>query len=410
MSSSSEMVSEVSDANSAPTDVYAAAAVAASSCESSEEVSSDWFHDIASVVARNLNFVPPRDLDLFQVMFNMSRRTFEYVCSIVREAMIPNPDFSFSDGRPMTLYDQVAVALRRLSSGGSLNHIGASIGVHPYVVSKVTWTFVQAMETKGRVHLSWPRSHQELTTVKSKFEHLYGLPNCCGSVDVTHILLMLSRSEPGVQIWLDHIDNHSMLLMSIVDSDLRFMEILVGFPGILPDSLVLQNSKCFHLCQNGDRLNGEKLDLSENAEMQEYIIGDSGFPLLPWLMTPYQGMNLQQSQAGFNRHLMAAHDVSQKAFLRLKQVWKMIDGVMWKPDKHKLPRYIFVCCILHNIIIDMEDEVLDTLPVSLPHDPGYWTQPSYYADDEAVVSRDILSQYLALTEEDPSSSDASEDN
>ncbi|CAI9105308.1 OLC1v1004205C1 [Oldenlandia corymbosa var. corymbosa] len=362
---------------------------------SSEDVSTDWFDDVAERIASNLNLSPARGLDLFQTIFNMSRRTFEYVCSLAREHMILKTHYVFNNGQPLSLYDQVALALRRLSSGSSLIQIGDSFGVHHSTVSQVTWRFVEAMEVKGRQHLRWPASQQVLDDIKSQFEQIRGLPNCCGAIDITHILMLLSTSETAAHVWLDRKENHSMVLMGIVDPNMRFLEILTGLPGMLTDTIMLQNSKFFHSCQNGQRLNGEKLKLSERAEMQEYIIGDTGFPLLPWLMTPYQGKDLPEAKAEFNKRLMATRVVSQRAFARLKHVWKMIDGVMWRPDKHRLPRFIYVCCILHNIIIDMEDEVSDTLPVSQDHDPGYRMELCDYVDDTAADSRDAFSWYLA---------------
>ncbi|KAE9619501.1 hypothetical protein Lalb_Chr02g0153831 [Lupinus albus] len=44
---------------------------------------------------------------------------------------------------------------------------------------------------------------------------------------------------------------------------------------------------------------------------------------------------------------------------------------MWRPDKHRLPRIILVCCLLHDIVIDMEDDVQDELSLSCNHDSGY---------------------------------------
>ncbi|KAL6504956.1 hypothetical protein OROHE_023338 [Orobanche hederae] len=73
----------------------------------------------------------------------------------------------------------------------------------------------------------------------------------------------------------------------------------------------------------------------------------------------------------------------------------MIEGVMWRPDKHKLPRFILVCCILHNIVIDMEDEVLDDLPSSLHHDHGYGQEVCESVDKAGLILRDKLSMYFS---------------
>lgn len=79
----------------------------------------------------------------------MSRGTFEYICSLAREHMMMKTHFVFSNGKQMSLYDQVALALRRLSSGSSLITIGDSFGTHHSTVSQVTWRFVEAIERTG---------------------------------------------------------------------------------------------------------------------------------------------------------------------------------------------------------------------------------------------------------------------
>ena len=68
---------------------------------------------------------------------------------------------------------------------------------------------------------------------------------------------------------------------------------------------------------------------------------------------------------------------------------------MWRPDKHRLPRIILACCILHNIVIDMEDESVDELPLSHHHDTGYKQEICEFADKTTSVMRDKLSLYLA---------------
>ncbi|KAL0436548.1 UNVERIFIED_CONTAM: protein ALP1-like [Sesamum radiatum] len=362
---------------------------------SSEEGSTDSSDILSKIIAGNPS--SSQLLDKFKSTFKVSRKTFEYICSLVKEHMTAKTHFAFTNGKPMSLNDQVALALIRLGSGNSLISIGDSFGAHHSTVSQVTWRFVEAIEEKGLQHLQWPSTEQEITEIKSKFEKIQGLPNCCGAIDTTHITMLLTSSDPEANTWLDGKENHSMVLQAVVDPDLRFRNIVTGWPGMMNDSLVLESSNFFKVCQKGEKLNGNKIHLSKETELTEYIIGDSGFPLLPWLVTPYQGKELSETEAEFNKRLLATHVVAQRALARLKDVWRMIRGDMWRPDKHKLPRIILVCCILHNIIIDMEDEVSDDppSPSSLHHDPGYKQEVCESIDKAGSILRDKLSMYFS---------------
>ncbi|XP_068669110.1 protein ALP1-like [Aristolochia californica] len=362
--------------------------------ESSEQEPVDWWDDFSKRITGPLSL--SNGVDKFESVFKVSRKTFNYICSLVKEDLLAKPsNFTLTNGKVLSLNDQVAVALRRLSSGESLLTIGELFGMNQSTVSQVTWRFVEAMEKRALHHLQWPNTETEMKEIKSKFEKIRGLPNCCGALDTTHIMMCLPTVDPSNDIWFDREKNHSMVLQAIVDPDMRFRDIVTGWPGSMNDSLMLKNSGFYNLCENGKRLNGKKIELSEGSELREYVIGDVGFPLLPWLVTPYPGKDLPHSKSDFNRRHFATRMVAHRALARLKDMWRIVRGVMWRPDKHKLPRIILVCCLLHNIVIDLEDEVQDEMPLSHHHDVSYRQQVCDSIDKKAFVLRDKLSQYLS---------------
>ncbi|KAL5733293.1 hypothetical protein ACOSP7_032636 [Xanthoceras sorbifolium] len=353
----------------------------------------DWWDGFSRRISGPLS--ESKNSKKFESIFKISRKTFDYICSLVKEDMTARQSsFAFSNGKHLSLNDMVAVALRRLSSGESLSNIGDLFGLNQSTVSQITWRFVEAMEERGLHHLQWP-TEAEMENLKSKFEKIRGLRNCSGAIDITHIVMNIPAVDPSNNVWLDREKNYSMILQVIVDPEMRFRDIITGWPGSLNDALVLQSSGFFKLAEEGKRLNGKKLQLSEGTELQEYIVGDTGFPLLPWLLTPYHGKGLSDYQAEFNKRHSATRMVAQMALARLKEVWRIIHGVMWMPDKNRLPRIVLVCCLLHNIIIDMEDELLDEMPLSYHHDSGYHQQVCESVDNTASLMREKLSLYLS---------------
>lgn len=361
---------------------------------SSEEGSGDWW-DALSLTIPGLKS-PSKDSNTFESIFKISRKTFDYICSLVKEQMTTKPlHLVFNTGIQMSLYDQVAVALRRLSSGDSLIAVADFFGTNHSTVSQATWRFVEAIEQQGLPHLRWPSTEEEFSEIKSKFEKLKGLPNCCGAIDTTHIHMLMSSSDAETKIWIDSEKNHSMVVQAIVDPDLRILDIVTGWPGKLNDFSILQSSNFHYLCEKGERLNGKKMKISEGVEIREYIVGDSGFPLTPWLLTPYQGKQVSEIKTEYNKRHFASRVVAQRALSRLKEMWRIIQGKMWRPDKNRLPRIILACCILHNIVIDMEDGALDELPLTHHHDKGYKQEICEFADKSAVDIRDKLSLYIS---------------
>ncbi|WOL15022.1 nuclease HARBI1 [Canna indica] len=353
--------------------------------------SGDWWDDFSPRINTGQLAEEPRS---FKTIFKISRKTFNYICSLVKdELMAKKSTFAFTDGKTLSVEDQVAVALRRLASGESLLNIGVLFGMNHSSVAQINWRFVEAMEERGLHHLRWSTS-QEMESFKSKFEKIQGLPNCCGAIDTTHIMMCLPSVDASNKVWMDYEKNHSMLLQAVVDPDMRFRDVITGWPGSMSELPVLRSSGFFKMCEKGTRLNGEKLELAEGTEVREYIIGDPGFPLLPWLLTPFQGVDLSDAEIEFNKRLSATGVVAQRALARLKGMWKIIEGEMWRPDRHRLPRIILVCCLLHNITIDLEDEMRHEIPLSQEHDTSYKQQFCDEADNNGIILRDNLSRYL----------------
>ncbi|KAF9596638.1 hypothetical protein IFM89_012761 [Coptis chinensis] len=353
----------------------------------------DWWDVFSKRITGSLHRRGPIRIES---VFKISRKTFDYICSLVNDDLLAKPsNFTGFNGKPLCVQDQVAVALRRLCSCDSLVTIGESFGMSQATVSHVTWRFVEAMEERGLHHLQWPNTESEMKEIKFKFEKIQGLPNCCGAIDTTHIRLSLPQVDHSNDVWHDREKRHSMILQVVVDPDMRFRDVLTGWPGSMNESAVLRSSGLFKLCENGKRLNGKKVGMSEGIEVREYIVGDAGFPLLPWLVTPYQGKDISESKSEFNKRHFATRMVAQRALARLKEMWSYIQPEMWRPDKHKLPRIILVCCLLHNIVIDLEDEVQDEMPLSHNHDSGYRQQMCESVDKNALILRDRLSLLLS---------------
>lgn len=340
-----------------------------------------------------------KDCQNFESVFKMSRKTFDYICTLITRDFSRKTqgfrNFRFGDKTILALEDQVAVALLRLTTGESLLSIGNRFGMNHSAISNITWKFIESLEDHAISHLKWP-DPEEMATIKAKFEKLQGLPNCCGAIDTTHIL-MCSSAQPNSNVWLDCENRNSMVLQAVVDPDMRFRDVVSGWPGSMDDSCILRTSGFYRLCEKGGRLDGQ-MELPgqpAGSVVREYIIGDTGYPLLPWLMTPYQERDLSPAKAAFNKQHAAARMVVQGAMARLKERWQVLKGELWRPDKHRLPRIIYACCLLTNIMIDLDDTHRERAPASHDHDDGYYQQFSNVADDGAVAQRDVLCQYVS---------------
>ncbi|KAI4340384.1 hypothetical protein MLD38_025226 [Melastoma candidum] len=66
---------------------------------------------------------------------------------------------------------------------------------------------------------------------------------------------------------------------------------------------------------------------------------------------------------------------------------------MWRPDRHRLSSVILVCCLLHNISIDTDNDDErdlngDGSGTPYIHDPGYDHQPCRVTDSRGESLRE----------------------
>ena len=175
----------------------------------------------------------------------------------------------------------------------------------------VTKVFFEAMDEPSMHHFKWPGA-AKMEKIRRKFDKIHGLPNCCGVVHTTHITF--GSQNP------DHEENDVVLMQALVDSDMRFTEFWL-------------DCDLLKYYEMGGWLNGSTLKLSDGVDVGEYIIGDAGYPLRPWLLTPYRlEDDISESKVEFNKRHSAATAVAQRALAILKDTWKCLQGEGWHPN------------------------------------------------------------------------------
>ncbi|MCO5598229.1 hypothetical protein L7F22_052321 [Adiantum nelumboides] len=134
------------------------------------------------------------------------------------------------------------MSLHYLGVGGPVHNIANTYGLGRSTVGRVFCQFIAAMMKHKSKFIRWPRTAVDLQQVKDDFKAKQGFPNNCGALDVTHIDMELPCGEAHVA-WYDRNHNYSMTLQAVVDSEMRFLNVMFGAPGVCNDIRILRNSQ-----------------------------------------------------------------------------------------------------------------------------------------------------------------------
>ncbi|XP_067017848.1 uncharacterized protein [Acropora muricata] len=123
----------------------------------------------------------------------------------------------------------------------------------------------------------------------------------------------------------------------------------------LHDARVLPNSSIYQKAKNGEVLAAGPMYLMGADEIQPYLVGDSAYPLSPWLQKPYPEGTRDPGEIRFNKELSSARVLVESAFGILKSLWRILD-VIEERNIAAVSKIIVACAVLHNFSILAGDE------------------------------------------------------
>ena len=166
---------------------------------------------------------------------------------------------------------QILITLRFYACGSFFNSIGDIHGFDKSTVSRCVRRVTEELCRYSRNFIKFPQTRQEQTAKKDEFYEIAHFPNVLGIIDGTRIPIKAPSDDEHLYVCRKGF--HSINAKVICDASLRFTDEVVKFPGCTHDASISRNSAIFMKFENNELRNG-------------WLLGDSGYPLLPWLMTP----------------------------------------------------------------------------------------------------------------------------
>ncbi|XP_063359895.1 putative nuclease HARBI1 [Cydia amplana] len=196
--------------------------------------------------------------------------------------------------------------------------------------------------------IKFPVTRLEKDRAMREFQDNFGMPYTLGAVDGSHIPIHKPPNNhpiaPG-NIFYNRKGFYSINCQVVCDATGRITSVNPNFPGSTHDAAVWRSSNVHQ------HLEGQYL---QNQAM-EWLLGDKGYPLLPWLMTPHPDPVAESPEARFNRCHAQARGVIEMCFGVLKNKFRCLHRhrtLHYSPEK--AAKIIISCCTIYNMINELE--------------------------------------------------------
>ncbi|KAI5631742.1 DDE superfamily endonuclease domain-containing protein [Phthorimaea operculella] len=202
------------------------------------------------------------------------------------------------------------------TSVGEINILGQS---QPTVSRSLEMVCSLILERLTPLWIKFPMTRQEKESTMQGFQDMYGIPHTLGAKGY-----------------------YSINCQMICDAKSRITSVNPNFPGSTHDAAIWQSSNVHQYLK----------DQYVDHRPMEWLLGDKGYPLLPWLMTPLAEVGAGTPEERYNKMHSHARVVIEMTFGRLKNIFRCLNRhrtLHYSPEK--AAKIVISCCTIHNILI-----------------------------------------------------------
>lgn len=302
--------------------------------------------------------------------FSLTDRRFVEIFRLNKDIMqhlsqelIPFMDDSIRNSR-IHYQRRIMTAIRFFATGAYQQGVGQEylLALSQPMVSRCVSEVSQIIQNHfGPNWIKFPNEN-EMQINKRFFFEKCGLPGTIAAIDCTHVAIIAPLEEE--HNYINRKGYHSINVQFICDTDLLILNVNARFPGCTHDSFIWRQSTAQAFLQRK----------FENGTRSTWLLGDSGYPQQPWLMTPVQGALPNTPEGRYN----IAHCIGRNHIERLNGVLKtrfrcLLGERKLRYAPAKVGFIINTCSILHNMCI--KARIAFDEPAVPQAEPNYYDGP-----------------------------------
>nr|XP_054771454.1 putative nuclease HARBI1 [Lytechinus pictus] len=225
-----------------------------------------------------------------------------------------------------------------ISDRSVLDSSGTIHGVSRSTTCRVIHRVAGALCNIKHEIIKFPCSDDEVTDQQTNFYKIANFPKVVGAVDGTHVYLHGAPLGPDEHVYINRKGRYSINVQLICDYRFKITNCVARWPGSTHDSRILQNSIVGHEFIRGN--------------LHGILLGDSGYALQPWIMTPFLNPT-NRAERAFNRAHSSTRVLIEQVNGQLKNKFRCLIGHGLQMSPLNAKDIIMACAVLHNLSKDL---------------------------------------------------------
>uniref|UniRef100_A0A3B4A7E8 Putative nuclease HARBI1 n=1 Tax=Periophthalmus magnuspinnatus TaxID=409849 RepID=A0A3B4A7E8_9GOBI len=265
---------------------------------------------------------------------HLSREVVNEVCHLLAEDLSSKiPSFPYS----VPVAVRVISALHFFATGSVQNPLGSTGGISQTTVSGAITAVSKALVQRAANFIVFPDTHESQADVKKQFKEKFGVPDVLGVVDCAHVVL---RAPVGnAPPYVNNEGTHSISVQIMCDASCKITQVSADFPATTPDSSILEKSVIPSIFEKEPAPDG-------------CLLGDTAYPLKPWLITPFISPKTKPELL-FNIFHLDTFSAMDRTVGMLKKRFRCLDkpprSLQYSPEK--VGMFFVASCVLHNMAL-----------------------------------------------------------
>ena len=311
------------------------------------------------------------DDEQFRCRYRLTKAGFRDLLDIIRPEISAHND----RGKPIPADIQLLLTLRFYATGTFQLACGDLCEISQPSASRIIKRVSEAIARLRNNYITFPEG-DGLDQVKLDFWRLCALPNVVGAIDCTHIKI-LCPGGANAELFRNRKGYFSINVQVVCGPHLEMLNIGARWAGSVHDARIFDNSR---ICAQFER-----------GDIPGILLGESGYPCRPYLMTP-----VIAPQTRPQRRYNVAQIRTRNTVERMLGVWKRLFPCLSTTLRIKLQTcltIIVATAVLYNFIRRRNDPIDEADDVRPDGDEVYNMQAGERRLGNAVRDALILQHF-----------------